>query len=141
MTTRRAFLAGSSAAIFAGVAPRPAWGQTEVDVAIIGAGLAGLGGAPEHGGEGGGKGGAGQQALLKGQRGLPGHRPPVLLGQLDPGDRAQDQVLLTGFARSRTQGGGQEPATHRAASRGALDAEHRHVLAHKGHRAAHVVGW
>ena len=42
MTTRRAFLAGSSAAIFAGVAPRPAWGQTEVDVAIIGAGLAGL---------------------------------------------------------------------------------------------------
>ncbi|MEM6584417.1 MAG: NAD(P)/FAD-dependent oxidoreductase [Pseudomonadota bacterium] len=42
MTTRRSFLAGGSAAILAGVAPRPAWGQTEVDVAIIGAGLAGL---------------------------------------------------------------------------------------------------
>ncbi|WP_298334933.1 FAD-dependent oxidoreductase [uncultured Erythrobacter sp.] len=40
--TRRAFLAGSSAAIIAGVAPRSAWAKTEVDVAIIGAGLAGL---------------------------------------------------------------------------------------------------
>jgi len=40
--TRRAFLAGSSAAIIAGAAPRPAWAQTQVDVAIIGAGLAGL---------------------------------------------------------------------------------------------------
>ncbi|MEM9500513.1 MAG: NAD(P)/FAD-dependent oxidoreductase [Pseudomonadota bacterium] len=42
MTTRRAFLAGSSAAIVAGIAPRMAWGRTETDVAIIGAGLAGL---------------------------------------------------------------------------------------------------
>ena len=42
MTSRRAFLAGSSAAIIAGAAPRAAWGRTQVDVAIIGAGLAGL---------------------------------------------------------------------------------------------------
>lgn len=42
MTTRRAFLAAGSAAILTGVAPRPAWGKTHVDVAIIGAGLAGL---------------------------------------------------------------------------------------------------
>ncbi len=42
MTTRRAFLAGSSAAIIAGAAPRMAWGRTQVDVAIVGAGLAGL---------------------------------------------------------------------------------------------------
>lgn len=42
MVTRRAFLAGSSAAIIAGAAPRMAWGKTEADVAIIGAGLAGL---------------------------------------------------------------------------------------------------
>ncbi|QUL36972.1 NAD(P)/FAD-dependent oxidoreductase [Erythrobacter sp. JK5] len=42
MVTRRGFLAGSSAAIIAGAAPRIAWGRTEVDVAIIGAGLAGL---------------------------------------------------------------------------------------------------
>ena len=42
MVTRRGFLAGSSAAIIAGAAPRIAWAQTEVDVAIIGAGLAGL---------------------------------------------------------------------------------------------------
>ncbi|MDJ0643480.1 MAG: FAD-dependent oxidoreductase [Erythrobacter sp.] len=42
MVTRRGFLAGSSAAIVAGAAPRMAWGRTEVDVAIIGAGLAGL---------------------------------------------------------------------------------------------------
>ncbi len=42
MVTRRGFLAGSSAAIIAGAAPRLAWGRTETDVAIIGAGLAGL---------------------------------------------------------------------------------------------------
>lgn len=42
MTTRRGFLAGSSAAIIAGAAPRLAWRRTEADVAIIGAGLAGL---------------------------------------------------------------------------------------------------
>lgn len=42
MTTRRSFLGGSAAAIIAGAAPRAAWGKTEVDVAIIGAGLAGL---------------------------------------------------------------------------------------------------
>ncbi len=41
-STRRTFLAGSSAALIAGVAPRIAWGRTEADVAIIGAGLAGL---------------------------------------------------------------------------------------------------
>ena len=40
--SRRTFLAGSSAAILAGAAPRIAWGRTEADVAIIGAGLAGL---------------------------------------------------------------------------------------------------
>ncbi|MEP5938412.1 MAG: FAD-dependent oxidoreductase [Erythrobacter sp.] len=42
MTTRRTFLAGSSAALIAGAAPRLAWAKTEADVAIIGAGLAGL---------------------------------------------------------------------------------------------------
>ncbi|KWV90785.1 NAD(P)/FAD-dependent oxidoreductase [Erythrobacter sp. YT30] len=42
MTTRRSFIAGTTAAIIAGAAPRQAWGKTEVDVAIIGAGLAGL---------------------------------------------------------------------------------------------------
>ncbi|WFL76367.1 FAD-dependent oxidoreductase [Altererythrobacter arenosus] len=42
MTTRRSFLAGGSAAILAGAAPRIAWGRTDADVAIIGAGLAGL---------------------------------------------------------------------------------------------------
>ncbi len=42
MVTRRGFLAGGSAAIIAGAAPRIAWGRTEADVAIIGAGLAGL---------------------------------------------------------------------------------------------------
>jgi monoamine oxidase len=42
MTTRRHFIAGSSAAILAGAAPRLAWGRTEADVIIIGAGLAGL---------------------------------------------------------------------------------------------------
>lgn len=41
-TTRRTFLAGSSAALVAGAAPRVAWASTEADVAIIGAGLAGL---------------------------------------------------------------------------------------------------
>jgi monoamine oxidase len=42
MWSRRSVLAGGSAAIIAGAAPRVAWGKTEVDVAIIGAGLAGL---------------------------------------------------------------------------------------------------
>ena len=42
MTSRRRFLAGGSAAILAGAAPRLAWGKTQVDVAVIGAGLAGL---------------------------------------------------------------------------------------------------
>jgi monoamine oxidase len=41
-TSRRGFLAGSSAAILAGVAPLRARGRTEADVAVIGAGLAGL---------------------------------------------------------------------------------------------------
>lgn len=40
--TRRSFLAGSSAAILASAAPRMACGRTVADVAIIGAGLAGL---------------------------------------------------------------------------------------------------
>jgi monoamine oxidase len=40
--SRRAFLAGSSAAILAGAAPALARGRTETDVAVIGAGLAGL---------------------------------------------------------------------------------------------------
>lgn len=42
MTTRRAFLSGSSAALVAGAAPRATWASTQADVAIIGAGLAGL---------------------------------------------------------------------------------------------------
>lgn len=42
MLTRRSVLAGASAAIVAGAAPRSAWGQTHADVVIIGAGLAGL---------------------------------------------------------------------------------------------------
>jgi monoamine oxidase len=42
MWSRRSILAGGSAAIISGAAPRSAWGKTEVDVAIIGAGLAGL---------------------------------------------------------------------------------------------------
>ena len=42
MTSRRVFLGGASAAIVAGAAPRSAWGATEADVVIIGAGLAGL---------------------------------------------------------------------------------------------------
>lgn len=42
MTTRRGFLGGSAAALIAGAAPRAAWAQTQDDVAIIGAGLAGL---------------------------------------------------------------------------------------------------
>jgi monoamine oxidase len=42
MWSRRSVLAGGSAAIISGAAPRAAWGKTEVDVAIIGAGLAGL---------------------------------------------------------------------------------------------------
>jgi monoamine oxidase len=40
--SRRAVLSGGSAAIIAGAAPRSAWGKTETDVVIIGAGLAGL---------------------------------------------------------------------------------------------------
>jgi len=40
--SRRAFLAGGSAAILAGAAPARARGRTEADVAVIGAGLAGL---------------------------------------------------------------------------------------------------
>jgi monoamine oxidase len=42
MWSRRATLAGGSAALLAGIAPRPAWGRTQADVIIIGAGLAGL---------------------------------------------------------------------------------------------------
>jgi monoamine oxidase len=42
MWSRRSVLAGSSAAIVTGTAPRSAWSKTEVDVAVIGAGLAGL---------------------------------------------------------------------------------------------------
>ena len=41
-TSRRTFLAGGSAAILAGAAPALARGKTEADVAVIGAGLAGL---------------------------------------------------------------------------------------------------
>ena len=40
--SRRSFLQTGSAAIIAGAAPRPAWGRTEADVVVIGAGLAGL---------------------------------------------------------------------------------------------------
>jgi monoamine oxidase len=40
--SRRSVLWGGSAAIIAGAVPRSAWGKTEVDVVIIGAGLAGL---------------------------------------------------------------------------------------------------
>lgn len=40
--TRRQAIATASAAIIAGAAPRSAWGRTEADVIIIGAGLAGL---------------------------------------------------------------------------------------------------
>jgi monoamine oxidase len=40
--SRRAVLTGGSAAIIAGAAPRAAWGRTEADIVIIGAGLAGL---------------------------------------------------------------------------------------------------
>ncbi len=40
--SRRAFVGGGAAAIIAGAAPRSAWAQTEADVVIIGAGLAGL---------------------------------------------------------------------------------------------------
>jgi monoamine oxidase len=42
MWSRRAALTGGSAAILAGVAPRAAWGRTQADVIIIGAGLSGL---------------------------------------------------------------------------------------------------
>lgn len=42
MLTRRTLIKSSSAAILAGAAPRAAWGRTEADVIIIGAGLAGL---------------------------------------------------------------------------------------------------
>lgn len=40
--SRRAFVGGGAAAIIAGAAPRSAWAQTQADVVIIGAGLAGL---------------------------------------------------------------------------------------------------
>ncbi len=40
--TRRNVLAGGSAALVAGLAPRRAWGATAQDVVVIGAGLAGL---------------------------------------------------------------------------------------------------
>jgi monoamine oxidase len=39
---RRHFLLGTSAALVAGSAPRMAWGRTEADVIVIGAGLSGL---------------------------------------------------------------------------------------------------
>lgn len=42
MPSRRGFLAGGAAALASGAAPRIAWSRTEADVAIIGAGLAGL---------------------------------------------------------------------------------------------------
>ena len=42
MLRRRDILTGSSAALIAGAMPRFAWGKTEADVVIIGAGLAGL---------------------------------------------------------------------------------------------------
>ncbi len=42
MQTRRAVLTGSSAALLSGIAPRSAWGATQADVLVIGAGLAGL---------------------------------------------------------------------------------------------------
>ena len=42
MLTRRQWLLGSSAALVAAAAPRLAWGLTEADVIIIGAGLSGL---------------------------------------------------------------------------------------------------
>jgi len=42
MASRRQFLAGGSAAILAGAAPRQAWSKTAFDVVVIGAGLAGL---------------------------------------------------------------------------------------------------
>jgi monoamine oxidase len=42
MIGRRGFVAGASAAFVAGIAPRRAWGRTEADVVIVGAGLSGL---------------------------------------------------------------------------------------------------
>lgn len=42
MATRRQAIGGGMAALVAGAAPRSAWGRTEADVIIIGAGLAGL---------------------------------------------------------------------------------------------------
>lgn len=42
MWARRSLLSAGSAAIVAGASPRLAWGRTEADVIIIGAGLAGL---------------------------------------------------------------------------------------------------
>lgn len=50
--SRRSVLTGGSAAIIAGAAPRSAWGKTEADVVIIGAGLAGLNAARLLEGEG-----------------------------------------------------------------------------------------
>ncbi len=40
--SRRSVVAGGGAALIAGAAPRAAWGQTQADVIVIGAGLAGL---------------------------------------------------------------------------------------------------
>lgn len=42
MLTRRSVLAGGSAAIIAGAAPRRAWSRTQADVIVIGAGMSGL---------------------------------------------------------------------------------------------------
>lgn len=42
MTTRRAVIGGGSAAVLAAAAPRIAWGATQADVVVIGAGLSGL---------------------------------------------------------------------------------------------------
>jgi monoamine oxidase len=42
MWSRRGIVAGGSAAIIAGAAPRSAWGKTQADIIVIGAGLAGL---------------------------------------------------------------------------------------------------
>jgi monoamine oxidase len=41
-STRRTIIFGSSAALIAGIAPRRAWGKTQADVVVLGAGLAGL---------------------------------------------------------------------------------------------------
>jgi monoamine oxidase len=41
-STRRDILVGTSATLIAGMAPRQAWGKTQADVVVLGAGLAGL---------------------------------------------------------------------------------------------------